>query len=142
MTSGPDVGGRPEPGDRLPPVAAAAAVAIALVFAGGIYMVAYLPDQPPLGPAVGLLATAAALLASGIVLLRRRPGFAWRLFLRVGSRGLFAYGVIAGMLEYILVRNGTRGDSLVVLTLMLAVFAVGVAVAVAFTVARYERAPS
>jgi hypothetical protein len=137
-----DVQDQPAPERSLPPVAAAAGAAIALVFAGGIYMVADLPHRPSLGPAVGLLATAATLLAGGIVLLRRRPGFAWRLFLRVGSRGLLAYGVIAGMLEYVLVRNGTRGDSLVLLTLMLAVFAVAVATAVAFTVARYERAPS
>lgn len=125
-------------GRRLPPVAAAAGAAIALVFAGGIYMVSYLPDQPSLGPAIGLLAAAAALLAGGLLALPRRAGFAWPLFLRVGARGLLAYGTIAGMLEYILVRNGTRGVSLAVITLMLAVFAVAVAVAVAFTVARHQ----
>ncbi len=125
-------------GQRLPPVAAAAAAAIALVFAGGIYMVSYLPDQPSLAPAIGLVAAAAFLLATALAALSRRAGFAWRLFLRVGTRGLLAYGVIAAMLEYILVRNGTRGSSLALITLMLAVFAVAVAVAVAFSVARHE----
>lgn len=62
--------------------------------------------------------------------------------MRVGWEGLLAYGVIAGMLDYVPVGNGTRRDCLVVITLMLAVFAIAMAVAVALTVARYEQPPA
>ena len=122
----------------LPPVAQAAAVALALLFSGGIYLAAHLPSQPSLVPAVVLLLAAAAILAVSVIVLARRPDFAWHVFLRVGGWTLLAYIVIAGMLEYVFVRNGTRGAPLVVMTLMLVVFALSVSVAVAFTVARYE----
>lgn len=119
-------------------MAEAAATALALVFTGGIYLAAHLPSQPSLAPAVGLLVAAAAILAVSVVALARRRDFAWRVFRRVGGFTLLAYAVLAGMLEYMFVRNGTRGSSLVVMTLMLVVFALSVSVAVAFTVARYE----
>jgi hypothetical protein len=56
----------------------------------------------------------------------------------VGGWALAAYLVIAGMLEFVFVLDHTRGGLLIVLTLMLAVFAVNVPLLLAFSVARYQ----
>ena len=45
--------------------------------------------------------------------------------------------MIAGIIEYVFLRNHLRGDALIVLTLSLVVFAVHVPMLVGFTVARY-----
>ena len=64
-------------------------------------------------------------------------GFAWQRFFEVGKWSLLAYVVIAGMIEYVFLRDHVSGGALVVLTLSLAVFAVHVPMLVGFTVARY-----
>ena len=51
---------------------------------------------------------------------------------------LLAYALVAGMIEYVFLRNSTSGGPLVVLTLSLVVFALTVPVLIAFTVARYD----
>jgi hypothetical protein len=122
----------------LPPISEVAVVVIALVVTGGIYLAAYLPRRAPLGPAFGLLAAAAALLAWNVVSLSRLKSFAWGTFVLVGRWALLAYLVIAGMLEYVFVLDHTRGSILVVLTLMLAIFAVNIPLLLAFSVARYQ----
>ena len=65
-------------------------------------------------------------------------GFAWQRFLQVARWALLAYAFIAGMIEYVFLRNHTSGGPLVVLTLALVVFAVHVPVLIGFTVARYD----
>ena len=69
---------------------------------------------------------------------RPRPGFNWDVFFGVARWALLAYGVIAAMLEFVFIHDGTRGGKLVVLTLSLAVFAVHVPLLIGFTVARYQ----
>jgi hypothetical protein len=76
-------------------------------------------------------------LAANIFALSRVRDFAWGRFFEVGKWSLLAYLVIAGMIEYVFLRNHVSGGSLVVLTLSLAVFAVHVPMLVGFTVARY-----
>jgi hypothetical protein len=127
-------------GRRLPPIAPLAVATMAFVIAGGIYVAAYLPRHAPLGPAAGLLAAAGAVLIVNIVLLRRLREFAWDTFFLVGSWALAAYAIVAGMLEYVFVLDHTRGSLLVVMTLMLAVFAIDVPLLLAFSVARYQPA--
>lgn len=124
---------------RIPPVAQTGAAALALLFAGGIYLASYLPHRPSLAPAIALLAAAFALVAGSLVALKRTDGFAWRRFGLVARWVLLAYVVIGGMFEYMFVRNGTRGGPLVVMTLMLVVFVLTVTLLIAFTVARHER---
>jgi hypothetical protein len=46
--------------------------------------------------------------------------------------------IIAGMIEYVFLRNHTSGGPLVVLTLSLVIFAVHVPLLIGFTVARYD----
>ena len=121
----------------LPPVTQLGMASLSLIVAGGIYLSAHLPRQVPIGPAVALLVASALLLAVNIFLLSRVRGFAWDRFFAVGKWSLLAYAVIAGIIEYVFLRNHLRGDALIVLTLSLVVFAVHVPMLVGFTVARY-----
>ena len=114
-------------------------LSIALVAAGVIYLAASLPRHAALGPAVALLAAAAAVLALNIALLARRPGFAWWRFRLVAGWMLLVYVGIAGMIEYAFVYDHTRGAVLLVMSLLLAIFALNVPLIAAFTVARFER---
>ncbi len=123
---------------KVPPVTALWMLSIALIAGGVSYLAAYLPKHAPLGPAVGLLAAAALVLAAGIVLLARERDFAWRRFFQVGAWTLLAYVVIAGMIEYAFVYDHTHGSVLVVMTLMLVVFLLAPPLLVAFTVARFQ----
>jgi hypothetical protein len=131
-----------EPGSRptrrLPPVAELSVLSMALVISGGIYLVAHLPQRAPLGPAVGLLAAAGALLVTNAALIRSLRPFAWRAFFQVAGWALAAYVVIGGMLEFIFVYDGTRGALLLVLTLSLLVFALDIPILLGFSVARYQ----
>ena len=122
----------------LPPVTALAMASLALIVAGGIYLSAHLPDHVPLGPAVALLAASAIVLGVNVFLLSRVRDFDWERFFEVGKWSLLAYVVIAGMIEYVFLRNHVRGGTLVVLTLSLVIFAVHVPMLVGFTVARYS----
>ena len=124
---------------RLPPVAELTVTSLALMLAGGVYLAAHLPKPPPLGPAVGLLAGGALLSAVAALLLARIRPFAWHTFFLVGKWALAAYTVIAGLLAFVFVFDGTRGAILAVLVLTLLVFAVDVPMIVAFTVARYDQ---
>jgi hypothetical protein len=123
---------------RLPPVTQLGMLSLALVLVAGIYMSAHLPQHVSLGPAVALLAASALVLVVNLLALARVDGFAWGRFFEIGRWALLAYLVIAGMIEYVFLRNHTSGGALVVMTLSLLVFAVNVPVLVGFTVARYD----
>jgi hypothetical protein len=122
---------------KLPPVTELAMASLSLIVIGGIYLSAHLPQHVSLTPAIVLLAASALLLALNLVLLSRVKGFAWDRFFQVGKWSLLAYAVIAGMIEYVFLRNHLSGGPLIVLTLSLVVFAVHVPILVGFTVARY-----
>ena len=123
---------------KLPPVAEICVVSMALVIAGGIYMAAHLPKKPPLTLAEVLACLGGALVLANVTLLARLGDFAWSRFFLVAKWALAAYVVISGMLEFVFVYDGTRGASLVLMTCMLAIFAVDIPVLLAFSVARYE----
>jgi len=124
--------------ERLPPVTELGVASMALIVAGGISIAARLPGDVPLGLPVALLAASALVMAVNLVWLSRTPGFNWAAFFGVARWALVAYVVIAGMLEFIFVKDGTRGGVLVVLTLSLVVYAVHVPLLIGFTVARYD----
>jgi hypothetical protein len=77
-------------------------------------------------------------LVANLVALSRIEGFNWDAFFDVAKWALVAYAVIAGMLEFVFLHNGTSGGVLVVLTLSLVVYAVHVPLLIGFTVARYQ----
>ena len=126
------------PERRLPPITELSVGAMILVVIGGIYLASKLPRSVPLAPAVGLVVAAGAFVLADIVALSRLREFAWRRFRAVFGWALLAYLVIAGMIEYVFVVDQTRGGPLVVLTLMLAVYAVDIPLILAFSVARYQ----
>jgi hypothetical protein len=123
---------------RLPPVTELGVVSMALIVAGGITIAASLPGDVSLGLPVALLAASALVMLVNLVALARTPGFNWEAFFGVARWALLAYCVIAGMLWFVFVHDGTRGGVLAVLTLSLIVFAVHVPLLIGFTVARYQ----
>jgi hypothetical protein len=136
-------GGTPGGGDRgvsahWPPIPLICVISMALVFASGIYLAAYLPRRAPLTPAVALVAAAGAALIAAVILVAGLRHFAWDAFFLVVRWALVAYAVIAGILEYVFVYDGTRGGMLVLLTLSLLVFAVDIPVLFGFSVARFQ----
>jgi hypothetical protein len=128
----------PQAERRLPPVTQLGMLSLGLVLVAGIYLSAHLPQHVSLAPAVALLAASALALAGNLLWLSRAEGFPWRRFLEVARWALLAYAIIAGMIEYVFLRNHTSGGALVVLTLSLTVFAVNVPVLIGFTVARFD----
>jgi hypothetical protein len=127
------------PIDRaLPPITELAVGSMALIIIGGIYLASHLPTVPPLLPAVALLVLAVILLAVSLAMLRTVNPFAWGTFSQVVRWTLLVYAIIAGMLEYVFVVDGTRGGALLVLTLSLLMFAFDVPLILAFSVARYQ----
>lgn len=122
----------------LPPVTQLGITSLALIVAGGIYLAAYLPRQVPLLPAEMLLAASVLLLAVNLLALSRVKTFAWTCFFEVAKWAMLAYVVLAGLIEFALVRDGLSGGTLVILTLSIAVYAVHVPILIAFTVARYQ----
>jgi hypothetical protein len=127
---------------RLPPVTQLGMLSLSLIVAAVIYLSAHLPEHVSLGPAIVLLSASALLLLGNVLALWRTDGFAWARFLEVARWALLAYSVIAGLIEYVFLRNSTSGGPLVVLTLSLVVFALTVPVLIAFTVARYDDPPA
>jgi hypothetical protein len=123
---------------KLPPVTELGVASMALIVAGGISIAARLPGHVPLTLPILLLAASALLMATNLVALRRVPSFNWDAFFAVARWALLAYCVIAAMLEFVFVKDGTRGGVLVVLTLSLLVYAVHVPLLIGFTVARYQ----
>jgi hypothetical protein len=128
-----------EPAERpLPPVPQLAVASMVLVIAGGIYLVSYLPRRPPLALPAVLLVLAAGTLGANLASLARARQFAWDRFFLVGGWALVAYGVIAGMLEYVFVLDGVTGGPLLLITLTLVLFAIDIPLLFGFSVARYQ----
>jgi hypothetical protein len=111
---------------------------MALVIAGGIVLAAHLPRVPPLGVPVGLVLAGAVTLVLAVGMLARVRQFAWARFYAVARWVLLAYLVIAGVLAFVFIDDGTRGGPLALMLGSLVVFAVDVPVILGFTVARYE----
>ena len=122
---------------RLPPVAETAVASICLMLIGGIYLAAKLPGHPGLALPVALVIAGGALTVGVMVMLARIRPFAWPTFFQVLKWALLAYLVIAGILEFVFIRDHTPGSTMAVLTATLFVFAVDVPTILAFTVARF-----
>lgn len=121
-----------------PPIALTCIASMALVLVSGIYLASYLPRRAPLGPAEGLVAASGALLLAALFLVSRLDDFAWDSFFLIVKWALLGYFVVAGILEYVFVDDGTRGSMLVLLTLSLLIFAVDIPVLFGFSVARFQ----
>lgn len=124
---------------KIPPVTEVGVIALGLVVIGGIYMSSYYPSRAPLVLPTVLVVLALALMSWNFISIARSDALPKFPFIKVGKWTLLVYLVIAGMLEYVFVYDGTTGMPLVVLSLMLLVFAVDVPTIVAFTVARFHQ---
>jgi hypothetical protein len=122
-----------------PPIAWMSTGALLAIVSGGILMASYAPRKAPLAVASVLAAVGVALLVSAYVALSRVKVFSWTTFRNVVKWALLAYVIEAGMIEFAFVRGGTRGASLLIVTIMLLVFGSAVPTTIAFTVARYAQ---
>lgn len=126
----------------LPPVVPLGVSALVLVVATGIYLAAQAERHPSLVPPIVGLASAGALVLAAVVLLARVPAFAWAKFRLVFGWAFLEYLVIAGMLMYVFVRDGTPGGTLALFVVALVIFAVDIPMVFAFSVARYQPVPA
>jgi hypothetical protein len=122
---------------KLPPIAEIAIAAMSLIIVGGITLASRLPHPAPLPLLIALLAAAAVLVLTDVVLLARLQDFAWPLFFQVAGWSLLAYSVMYGILEFAFVYDHVTGSTLVVMTLMLVVIAIDIPLLFGFSVARY-----
>lgn len=106
--------------------------------AAGVIVAAQVPKSDMLWPALALLVISAGLLVVGGVLMARIKRFAWRSFWQVWKWAMLAYIVIAGMLEWVFIKDNTPDRILVMLTLLLIAFAVTIPSLLAFSVARFQ----
>lgn len=122
-----------------PPVWEAGMGVLILVVIAVIYLAAYIPGAPNLIPAYILLVAATALVLFQGLMIGSIDRFSRSSFHQVGGWALLAYVVIGGMIEYVFVRNHTRGQELGLLSWGLALFVLEVPIILAFTVARYQQ---
>ena len=90
---------------KLPPVTEIGMLSLALIVAGGIYLSAHIPGDVPLAPAVVLLVLSFLLLVGNLVALSRVQGFPWRRFWQVARWSLLAYGITAGLIQWVFLRT-------------------------------------
>lgn len=127
---------------KVPPVTEVGVVALALVVTGGIYMSSYYPNGASLVLPTVMVVVALALMSWNLISVFRADAIPKFPLVKVGKWALLVYLVIAGMLEYVFIFDGTTGTPLVLLSLMLLVFAVDVPTIMAFTVARFYTSPN
>jgi len=123
---------------RFPPIIQISTTILILVIASGIYVASHLPKSVSLTPSVVLVSVAAILALVNMVLLSRIENFAWKTFFLVAKWSFLAYLVIAGILEFVFIKDGTRGSVLFLLTSTLAIFAINLPMLFGFTVAQYH----
>lgn len=122
---------------KLPPISEISVAILALVIAGGVYLASHLPNHVSLIPTTLLVLLAAVLVLVNVYLISRIANFAWDKFFLVAKWTLLAYGVIAGTLEYIFIKDGTRGSVLALMSSALLIFAINLPIHFGFTVAKY-----
>ena len=122
---------------KLPPVSKISIAILVMVIASGVYLASHLPNHVSLLPTTILISLAGLLVLINLYLLSHIPNFAWDKFFLVAKWTLLAYAVIAGTLEYIFIKDGTRGSVLAVMSSALLIFAINLPIHFGFTVARY-----
>jgi hypothetical protein len=127
--------------DELPPSARISILTLALLVSGGIYLAAQINRPASLIIPATFVAAAAITLVVNVILLARIKQFAWSNFFMVGKWALLGYGVIAGILEFVFIFDHTPSRTLTLFTSMLIIFAINVALLLAFSVARYQPVP-
>ncbi|MDA8277900.1 MAG: hypothetical protein M0Z45_06875 [Actinomycetota bacterium] len=117
-----------------PPIAEMGVVSLALIVVGGVYTASHYPHSFSLLIPTILAGLSWAVFLVALGLLFKMKALAREIFFKVGKWTLLVYSLIAGMLEYVFVYDGTRGSALIVITVMLAMFAIDIPMIIAFTV--------
>lgn len=129
---------RTQPERSLPPVAELAIATMVLVVVGGTFIAAHIPRDVPLLLPTVLMVVAYGIFIVNVFLLSRVRDFAWDVFRLVFSRSLAGYGVIAGLLAYVFLRDDIPNDVMAFLAAMLVLFALDIPLLFGFSVARYQ----
>ena len=121
-----------------PIIACITATVVSCILAAGI-IISRMPGPAPLWGSVLWVCIAAVLTLISIVLLMRKKPFARTLFFKVAKWVFLYFLLMSAMGEYVIVFDGTRGESLVIMTIILLLFLVNVPMLWGFSVARHER---
>jgi hypothetical protein len=124
-----------------PVIACIVGAIISCILAAGI-IIAYIPQPAPLWGSVMWVCIASALTIASIILMLRKKPFAWKVFFTVAKWVFLYILVLTGVGEYVIVFDGTRGEPLVIMTIILLLFLINTPMLWAFSVARHERASS
>jgi hypothetical protein len=124
---------------RRPPIWECGVGALALVVVSVVYLASYLPGKPNTTLAYITLGAATLLVLAQLVLIGSLSNFSRTSFHVVAGWSLAAYVVIGGMIEYVFLRNHTRGEELVLLTWGLVLFVLDVPLILGFSIARYQQ---
>ncbi len=125
---------------RSPAVACMVGTIISCILAAGIIIV-HIPAPAPMWGPVTWVCVAAVLTVATIVLLLRKKPFARQRFFTVAKWVFLYIRVLTGMAMYVMVYDGMRGETLVVMTIILLLFLVNIPMLWGFSVARHERTP-
>lgn len=130
--------GAPSVERKFPPISEICVAVLIFMVVGGVFVAAHLPNHVAMTLPTILIALAALLLLANMIILSRIPVFAWKPFFKVARWTFLAEGIVAGILEYIFIFDGTRGSVLMLMTSALIIFVLDLSVLFGFSVARYQ----
>jgi hypothetical protein len=125
---------------RSPVVACIVGTIISCILAAGIIIV-HIPASAPMWGSIMWVCIAAVLTVATMVLILRKKSFARKRFFTVAKWVFLYILVLTGMAEYVMAFDGMRGETLVVMTIILLLFLVNIPMLWGFSVARHERTP-
>jgi hypothetical protein len=128
----------PETERKFPPISEISIVTLVLIVTGGTFIAGHIPNEVPLLLPTILAAASALLLLVNVYLTATLKDFAWGVFKLVFAWSLAAYGVIAGLLMFVFLRDDIPGDVMTFLVVMLIIYAINIPLLFAFSVARYQ----
>lgn len=124
-----------------PVIACITGAVISCILAAGI-IIAHFPESAPMWGSIMWLGIAATLTIATITLILRKKPFARKRFFTVAKWVFLYILVLTGMGEYVIIFDGTRGEPLVLITVILLLFLVNIPMLWGFSVARHERTSS
>ena len=110
---------------------------VACILALGI-VIAYMPEPAPLWGPFMWAGIGAVLTVASVIQIALKKRFNRKLFFKVAKWAFLYILVLSGMGEYIVVYDGTRGVTLVIMTITLLLFLFNIPMLWGFSVARHE----
>jgi len=122
----------------LPPVPMLCELSLAATIASAIVLAIALPKAPHLLAPILLAILAWVLIVVAAIMIATIRPFNYRIFKMVSLRQLLAELVVAGMLEFVFLRDHLPTGPLVVFSVLVGSFSVSVALLMGFQVARWQ----